>query len=81
LEGFTSRSSEVIILQNDKQKDLNEVKKDYLDTINLFVACKIRVKRTPEQETDYRVFKIHMEDAVRNALLAVGDVRFVTVIS
>lgn len=72
----------MIILINEKQRDLNEAKsEDQRNQQSIFFTVKMRVKRKPELEEDYEMFKLFWKREIQKALEQIGDVRFLVIMT
>lgn len=68
--------------EEPKQVDLNDAKKEYLNsTVAIYVLVKIRVKRIKELDTNFKGFRAYWQEEIKKAIDNLGEVKVVNMIT
>lgn len=64
------------------ERELNEAKKEYItNTVTIFVTMKIRVKRIPELENNFKGFRAYWEEEIQKKIDDLGEIKVINVIT
>lgn len=81
-EKTSNENEESNFREQGNQVEINDAKKEYVsNTIAIFVTIKIRVKRIPELEKNFKGFRAYWEEEIQKAVENCGEIKVINVIT
>lgn len=70
-----------MFVNDEEESKEKEVKREYNTMMSVFVLVKIRIPRKAEFEGDFESFRFHYKRQIQKALLEVGDVKHIDIVT